>query len=511
MKKLKNTLIKCALLLCIITQWSCGEKKGTGDLEKIEKSPKTELTWEEMNASKAVAKEAFKDAKFGLFIHWGLYSIPEGIWKGKKLEEYRRPMLGEWTQYSVKSPRAEWAELAKQFDGADYDPEGIALLAKNAGMKYVVITAKHHEGFSLYDSKYSEFDVIDATPYKKDMIKELYDACKKHGLEFGLYYSQKIDWADGADGGYDEYIAATGIERTEKYKTKWGGNTWDTSPNTFTEYLENKAYPQMEELMDKFPDLFSLWYDTPEALLPEQSLKFYTIVYDKQPQILINNRIGNGLGDYHVPGDNKVPDNKKVKIPNIPWETVGTLNNTWGYKSYDNDWKEPSELLYWLIEIVSKGGNYMLNIGPKGSGEVPEQSVKNLLAVGGFLKVNGEAVYSTRPWTTTHEGPTVINLSGGTVAIERARQAGEKIFEFTENDFWFTQKDKKVNAISFVYPTSGKATIKSLANKAGKVASVRLLGSNAKIEFSQSDTALQVTLPNEKPNDLGYTLEISFK
>ena len=513
MKNVKNTLIKCALLFCIIIQWSCGQKKDLGGVEKTEKTTIAKLTAEQIKEAKAVAIEAFKDAKFGALVQWGLYSIPAGVWKGKLLEEYRRPILGEWTQYSVKAPRAEWAALANQLDGAKFDAESIALLAKNAGMKYLIFVAKHHEGFALYDSDYSEFNIVDASPYKKDAFKEMYDACKKHGIKFGIYYSQRIDWADGADGGYDEYKEATGIEpKGYFHKNKWGGNTWDPSPHTYTEYLENKAYPQVEELMDKYPDIFSIWYDTPQALLPEQSQKFCDIVYERQPQVMINDRVGNGFGDYKVPNDNIVPNNKdNSEFLNGLWETVATLNNTWGYESHDNDWKQPSTVVYYIVDIVSKGGNYLLNIGPKGSGAIPEATTEILLTVGKFLKVNGDAIYGTRPWTTNHEGPTEINLNMGTGDIEKARKRGELKFEFTANDFWFTQKDGKVNAIALVYPTSGKATIKSMANTAGKVTSVRLLGSDTKLKFSQSDTALEVILPNEKPNDLGYTLEISFK
>ena len=513
MKNLKSTLIKCALLLCIIIQWSCGQKKDLGGVKKTEKTAITKLTAEEIKEAKVVAIEAFKDAKFGALVQWGLYSIPEGIWKGKKLEEYRRPMLGEWTQYSVQAPRAEWAALANQLDGAEFDAESIVLLVKNAGMKYLVFVAKHHEGFALYDSNYSDFNIVDASPYKKDAFKEMYDACKKHGIKFGIYYSQRIDWADGADGGYDQYNAATGIEPKGFYKTKWGANTWDTSPNTYIEYLENKAYPQVEELMDNYPGIFNIWYDTPDGLLPEQGKKFCDIVNERQPQVMINSRVSKieGLGDYRVPKDNFVPEKNSSEFKDKPWETVATLNNTWGYKSYDHDWKQPSTVVYYIVDIVSKGGNYLLNIGPKGSGAIPEATTEILLTVGKFLKVNGDAIYGTRPWTIPHEGPTEITLNLGTGGVEKARKKGELKFEFTANDFWFTQKDGKVNAIALVYPTSGKATIKSLANTAGKVASVRLLGSDTKLEFSQSDIALEVILPNEKPNDLGYTLELSFK
>ncbi|MGJ8550756.1 alpha-L-fucosidase [Winogradskyella wichelsiae] len=461
------------------------------------------LTYEQMTASKVESKEAFNDAKYGMFIHWGLYSIPGGIWNGEKMEELRGPKVAEWIQFGAEIPRDEYAALAPQFNPTDFDADAVAKLAKDAGMKYLVITSKHHDGFAMYDSKVSEYDITDASPYPKDIVQELYDACQKYGIDFGLYYSHNIDWMDGNDSGLSEYLASGGEEHA-RVKRKAGVNTWDPSPNTFTEYLNNKAYPQVEEILTKFPNMTTLWYDYPHYVTPEQSHKFYKLAYDLQPNMLVNSRVGNHLGDFDIPGDNKIP-NDHLAITK-PWQTVGTTNNSWGYKSYDNDWKSPKELLFWLTEIVSKGGNYMLNIGPKASGEVPQQSIDNLLTVGEWLNVNGEAIYNTRKWKVTHEGPTKLNMDG-----TGDREKHGFVAEFTSQDFWFTQKENSIYAIAFQYPES-KVLIKSLSNENDiEVKGVEFLGANSAVEWKQTKEGLEVDLNGQQIDKNGYALKIILK
>lgn len=482
------------LLLCIITT-SCTK------VQKEEK--KKDKTWKEMNASKEVEKEAFNDAKYGMFIHWGLYSIPGGVWKDKKIEEYGRPAVAEWIQCTAQIPRDEYAALAPQFNPTDFDADAIAKLAKDAGMKYLVYTAKHHDGFAMYDSEVSTYDIVDATPFKRDVVQELYEACKKYGIDFGLYYSHNIDWMDGSDCGYSDLIAS-GREINDKAKRKMGANIWDPSSNTFQEYLDNKAYPQVKEILTKFPDLKTLWYDMPHYLSPEQSAKFYKMAYDLQPQMLVNARVGNDMGDFDIPGDNKIP--KDHLAITKPWQTVGTTNNSWGYKSYDHDWKSVKELLFWLTEIVSKGGNYMLNIGPTGTGAVPKQSAQNLKAVGEWLAINGEAIYNTRKWEVTHEGPTKIEMNG---TGARAKHEGLKL-DFTPQDFWFTQKDNFLYAIS-LENSQRNLTIKSIVEGEQNVQSVTLLGSDKEVKWEQNGDGLSILLPKEFPSKIGFALKISLK
>jgi alpha-L-fucosidase len=449
--------------------------------------------WQQMNASKKATFDWFKDAKYGMFIHWGLYSQPGGIWKGTKIDDMRSPHVAEWIMHAAKIPRAEYAELAAKFNPVKFNPDSIAKLAKDAGMKYLVITSKHHDGFALFDSKVSKFDVIDATPFKRDIIRELHEACIKQGLEFGVYYSHNIDWADGSDAQFAETL------KEDPKVSPFGANTWDPSSNTFEDYLQKKAYPQVKELMQNYPDMKMLWYDMPHRMKPEQSFNFYKIVYDIQPQVIITERIGNGFGDYTIPGDNTIPEDHDAIIK--PWETVGTHNNSWGYKSYDNDWKSPKEILYWLIEIVSKGGNYMLNIGPTGEGVVPEQSAYNLKEVGKWLKVNGEAIYGTQKWKVSREGPTQVNMKS---TEDRAKKGFQG--NFTTEDFWFTVKGKSLYAISIEKPAD-KANIKAFNSTIGKIKSVEILGFG-KVKFQQTSEKLIVSVPKGYAPKTGYTVKV---
>ena len=453
--------------------------------------------WAKMNASKQETMEWFKDSKFGMFIHWGLYSIPAGVWDGTRIHEMRRPHVAEWIQHAAKVPRKEYAQLAKSFNPILFDADAIASLAKQAGMKYLVITSKHHDGFALFDSKVSEFDVMDATPFKRDIIRELYNACKRQGLEFGVYYSHNIDWADGSDCRVSEYKEKGW--KIDHSRQDFGANTWDPSPNTFQEYLDNKAYPQVVELMKNFPDMKCLWYDMSWRMDAEQSFKFYKTVYDIQPQIIITERIGNGFGDYSIPGDNKIPENPDEMIK--PWETVGTFNNSWGFNGYDQDWKSPREILFWLIEIVSKGGNYMLNIGPTSLGGVPSESVRNLETVGKWMDVNGEAVYGTRKWKVTKEGPTKIAMGGTRVREQHGFQA-----KFTGEDFWFTHKGSAIYAISLAKP-NGKTKVKAFGTGIGKIKSVEILGHGV-VPFTQGADGLILELPKVFSPELGYTIKV---
>jgi alpha-L-fucosidase len=314
--------------------------------------------------------EWFRDAKYGLFIHWGLYAIPAGEWQGK-----RSLGLGEWIMNRSKIPVREYEKLASQFNPVKFDPDAWVELAQDAGMKYIVITSKHHDGFAMFKSTVSPYNVVDATPFKRDVLKELADACAKRGMRLGFYYSQSQDWHE-KDGA---------------------GNSWDFGPDqtpdgkdlkNYDSYLRGKAEPQVKELLTAYGPVALIWFDTPRMMTPERGQRFADLVRTLQPNTLIDGRLGRE-GDYRSTGDNVIPPEASTEA----WETPATINDTWGFRKDDTNWKSPGQITFKLVDIVSKGGNYLLNVGPTAEGVIPQPSQGILRAVGRWLKVNGEAVY----------------------------------------------------------------------------------------------------------------------
>ncbi|WP_055392194.1 alpha-L-fucosidase [Flagellimonas eckloniae] len=468
-------------------------------------SGKHETEWLAMHNSpeKQAALQWFNEAKYGMFIHWGLYSQAGGIWKDVRIEEspHPGPHVAEWLMSTFQLSREEYKELAKTFNPDASFAQNIAKLAKDAGMKYVVITSKHHDGFALFDSASSEYNIVDATPYKKDAIKELYDACLEQGLDFGVYYSHGNDWMDGTDGNslrIKKRNDSLGI-----YAHMTGKNYWDPSPNTYESYFENKAYPQISELLALMPKLKLIWFDGDGNINEEQSFRFYKLVYDINPSVLVNRRVGFGFGDYEDAGDNKIPSVKEVLEKQ--WETCGTTNGSWGFKSYDDNWKSTTEILYYFIDIASKGGNYLLNIGPDGNGDVPIASANILREVGDWLQINGDAIYGSTGWKILNEGQKEA-LSNETT------HRGKKQFDrsFSNQEFWFTAKENKVFAISLV-PIESTITIKSLDENAGKIKNVRILGSNEKPMWKQTKNGLEISVKDLISSKNGYVVEATLE
>jgi alpha-L-fucosidase len=308
----------------------------------------------------------FSESKFAMFIHWGLFSEAAGCWR-------KRTYFGisEWLMYTAQIPVKEYKKLARRFNPVEFRAGEWVRLAKAAGMKYIVITAKHHEGFAMFKSAVSSYNIVDATPFRRDPLKELADACQKEGLKLGFYYSQFQDWHDrDADG-----------------------NTWDFPvQGDFDKYLRQKAMPQIEELLTNYGPVALIWFDTPGSISREASQELVDKVHRLQPDCLVNSRIGNGLGDYVTLGDQEIP----LTAPEGLWETIDTHNDTWAYAAADHNWKGPHELISRLIRSVSLGGNYMLNIGPTGKGVIPEESAAILRQVGEWVHRNSEAIYGTR-------------------------------------------------------------------------------------------------------------------
>ncbi|MBU2877943.1 MULTISPECIES: alpha-L-fucosidase [Aliiglaciecola] len=461
--------------------------------------------WLTMHQSpeKQQALRWFKEARFGMFIHWGLYSQAGGMWKKNRIEDspYPGPRVAEWLMSTFRIPRAEYQQLASTFNPDKSFAQNFAQLAKKAGMKYLVITSKHHDGFALYDSAVSDYDIVDATPYQGDLIKELYDACLSEGIEFGIYYSHGNDWFDGTDGNYANVKKQN--DKLGIYTHAQGKNLWDPSLNTHAEYLNNKAYPQIKELLTLLPKLRLIWFDGDGLITEKQAFDFYKLAYDINPNVLVSRRVGYQFGDYLDAGDNVIPSASEKM--NKQWETVGTTNNSWGFKFYDDDWKSTKELLYYFIDILSKGGNYLLNIGPDGQGNVPPESAQRLAEMGQWIQTNSAAIFGTTRWDTSYEGANETLLSG---TGHRAKSGFNR--QFTNQDFWFTAKQNKVYAMSLM-PPQDSIEILSLGKGSGHIDAVRLLGSTQKLSWKQTDHALVIDARDWQKAENGFAVEIIFK
>jgi alpha-L-fucosidase len=303
-----------------------------------------------------------------LFIHWGLYSELAGEWQDKRYFG-----IAEWIMHRARISVAEYERVAARFNPSGFDAGEWVRLAKAAGMRHVMITAKHHDGFALFKSAVSRFNIVDATPFGRDPLKELAAACRAEGLRLGFYYSQTQDWHE-PDGV---------------------GNSWDAWPaeRNFQRYLRSKAIPQIEELLTNYGPLAGIWFDTPGPITPEESRELVELVHRLQPDCLVNSRIGNGLGDYDTLGDQEIPHLPRAGL----WETPDTQNDTWAYARHDRNWKSPREVAERLVRVVSRGGTYMLNVGPDGKGRIPEQCARILRQVGHWVAEHEEAIHGAGP------------------------------------------------------------------------------------------------------------------
>jgi alpha-L-fucosidase len=410
----------------------------------------------------------FDQAKYGLFINWGLYSIPAGEWKGKPIGG-----IGEWIMHNAKIPVKEYELLAKQFNPTKFNADEWAQLAVDAGMKYLVFDCKHHDGFALYRSAVSAYNCYDATPWKRDPFKELQEACAKRGITFCFYYSQATDW----------------------HEPNGANNTWDFAPNDkkdFDQYLRDKSIPQIKELLTNYGPIGLIWFDVPTLMKPERCQQLVDVVRSLQPATLINSRLGpGGLQDYQSRGDNEIPHS----VTPGAWETAATINDTWGFKKDDHNWKTPEDICFKLVDIVSKGGNYLLNVGPDGDGAIPKPSQDNLRIVGAWLKINGEAIYGAG------RTPFGDELGSTDPDPEKKDRKGRVIFN-AKTDWRCTTQPGKLYFHLFKWPG---ATFETPA-VAGKVKTAYLLSDRKPLPVKQEGGRVSVTLPENAPKSLANVL-----
>jgi len=416
-----------------------------------------------------------------MFIHWGIYAVPAGTYKGQKINR-----IGEWIMNRGKIPVAEYQQFAKAFNPVKYDPDAWVKMAKDAGMKYIVITAKHHDGFALFGSKASKWNMVDATPYGKDLLKPLAEACRKNGIKLGFYYSQAQDW-NNPGGAVARKVASEGWANPDSaaidaYTQAHEGH-WDPAQTTKTmgQYIDDVAVPQVKELLTNYGDVAVLWWDTPTGMTDEYAEKINALL-KLQPNIITNDR----LKRPNYPGDYKTPEQR---IPNLSeldgkdWETCMTMNETWGYKSYANNWKSTETLIRNLVDIASKGGNYLLNVGPKADGTFPQESIDLLKGMGNWMKVNGEAIYDTKasPFGLFAWGRCTKKETGNNTTL------------------YFSVFD---------WPKDGKLSIPGLKNE---IVSARLLAGNTTLKTQAGSDGVLINVPEKALDPIATVIKVEVK
>ena len=456
-KRRSQFLPVLALMLYALCGCSQGPEKSKESPGKSKESMNE--MWGETSTSGGDIREGkgkfFDQSNFGMFIHWGLYSDLAGKWDGKTYYG-----IGEW----IMNPRVanispeDYKKVAKEFNPSKFDAKSIAQLAKDAGMKYIVITSKHHEGFAMFDTKASEFDIVDATPFGRDPMKELSAACHELGLGFGFYYSHYQDWTTpgGANGPTTNA---------------------DGSEASFEDYFYNKCKPQVREICTNYGDIDFVWFDTPGGMPKENVLELANMVRELQPNAMMSSRVGHGLGDYVSHGDMEV---SPVNL-DVLWESCDTNNDSWSFAWYDNNFKSPKEILHRLISTVGRGGTYLFNVGPNGDGVVPEIGAKFLEQAGDWIKKYPQVVYGagSSPWGHA--------LPWGDVTTQ-------------ENSLFLSVFD---------WPQDGKLYLPGLQSE---IASVTILGDKStELKYSQKNEWAIFEVPYKKPDSPVAVIEVKLK
>lgn len=408
----------------------------------------------ETEAARDARMQWWREARFGMFIHWGVYSVPAGVYQGKEVDG-----IGEWIMHKAHIPIPEYEAYARAFDPQQFDAAEWVRLAQAAGMKYIVITSKHHDGFCLWDSRVSDYDIVDFSPFGRDVLRELADACAGTGIRLCFYHSI-MDWHHP-----------------------------DAKGANFPKYRDEYLIPQLEELLSGYGDIGALWFDGEwiEEWTSPQGRALDRHLRQLKPDIIINNRIDKGrkgmdgmdkgegyAGDFGTP-EQQVP---AAGFPGVDWESCMTMNDTWGFKTHDHNWKSTGQLLHTLIDIASKGGNFLLNVGPTAEGLIPGPSVERLAGIGEWMKVNSESIY-------------------GTGASPYGKPAWGR----------FTQKPGTLYAHIFDWPESGRITI---PDEAISIEKVRLLADSEgkPLAARRVEEGWSIRLPDQIPDPVATVVAI---
>jgi alpha-L-fucosidase len=414
--------------------------------------------WGEQDAKNSEIKRGrfFDWGNYAMFVHWGLYSQLGNRWEGKTYYG-----ISEWIMEKNMAaiPVDEYKATARTFNPADFDAKELAQLAKDAGMKYIIITSKHHDGFAMYHSQCNPFNIVDATPFKRDPMKELAVACKELGLGFGFYYSHNQDWT---------YPGGTGGPKVDR----------DGNPKTFDDYFVEKCLPQVEEITKNYGDIELVWFDTPGRMPAKYAKQLVETVHRNQPGALVSGRVGFNMGDYRTLGDMEVP------LTNIEglWEGVDVTNDSWGYAWYDQNWKTPKQILMYLISTIARGGTYMLNVGPDPSGQVPEPAQLSLRSAGKWITRHPQVIYyaDASPWKHA--------LPWGDIVVNEG----------------------KLYLAVFDWPSSGKLYLPGLESE---IASIKLLTDTKpqKLTFAKEGKWTTINVPYSAPEKPVSVIEIALK
>ncbi len=423
----------------------------------------------------------FRDARFGMFIHWGLYSVAAGKWHDKPVGG-----AGEWIMQSGKIPVSEYQELVPKFNPVKFNAREWVHAAKGAGMRYIVITSKHHDGFGLWNSQLTDW-CVKSTPFHRDPLKELAAACQAEGVRLCFYHSI-MDW------------------HHPLYEPRRAWNDVATGQPNFDQY-NDYLKGQLRELLTGYGSLGILWFDGEweKTWTQDRAKDLFQYVRGLQPNIIINNRIGkaragmsgmdNGndhLGDYGTP-EQEIPPTGFG--PGVDWESCMTMNGTWGYKQNDNNWKSTETLIRNLIDCASKGGNYLLNVGPTGEGLIPESSLERLAAIGKWMDLNHEAIYGTSasPFAKLPWGRCTQKQIVDTAPLFQQRAA----FAFGDPPAAQTSKSTRLYLFVYDWPANGELILPRLPVHP---TNAYLLAHRKSLRFSEQADGVHIQLPKAAPD-----------